>query len=219
MVITKTHTGNIDFSCSPRKHRAYYIVRLSSSSFPVASLFRFFRSQGTYLLFSFYSSLIFSPSFSPLFFSFIISVFHSFHSAFWYSYMLHGPHSSYSFCHPLYKQQLAAMGICRTLTLYIVLTHTHACTKTHKYSVPQYMTMKHNFFFMGLSWYIGSHFKCMNWATVVYKCGHNHMLTCVQCVLNICVKPCTICGRKLLKYKNIHRERVRKWKKGKRMVE
>lgn len=142
MVITKTHTGNIDFSCSPRKHRAHYIVRLSSSSFPVASLFRFFRSQGTYLLFSFYSSLIFSPSFSPLFFSFIISVFHSFHSAFWYSYMLHGPHSSYSFCHPLYKQQLAAMGICRTLTLYIVLTHTHACTKTHKYSVPQYMTMK-----------------------------------------------------------------------------
>lgn len=130
----KDNTENIDFSCSPRKHRAHYIVRLLS----------------------------FFPSFFPLFFSFIISVFHSFHSAFWYSYMLHGPHSSYSFCHPLYKQQLAAMGICRTLTLYIVLTHTHACTKTHKYSVPQYMTMKHNFFFMGLSSYIGSHFKCMN---------------------------------------------------------
>lgn len=65
MVITKTHTENIDFSCSPRKHRAHYIVRLSSSSFPVASLFRFFRSQGTYLLFSFYSSLIFPQFFFP----------------------------------------------------------------------------------------------------------------------------------------------------------
>lgn len=42
------------------------------------------------------------------------------------------------------------MGICRTLTLYIVLTHTHACTKTQmqRTSVHDYETF---FFLMGLN--------------------------------------------------------------------